>query len=128
MLGLQGLFLSDLPYFGDSVEHTDAQVADLAGNSSGSQCTVYRVLIDIPSLAASLSRILLYILLRSRFRCVIPAVLSGLSCFCSRFSAPCIMAAVYAVLTVARFDTTSDVDELAAIPVSEWLRLTKRRV
>ena len=38
------------------------------------------------------------------------------------------MAAVYAVLTVARFDTTSDVDELAAIPVSEWLRLTKRRV
>ena len=87
MLGLQGLFLSDLPYFGDSVEHTDAQVADLAGNSSGSQCTVYRVLIDIPSLAASLSRIPLYIVAVAfslcDAGCIIRAELFLLKVFCA---------------------------------------------
>ena len=41
---------------------------------------------------------------------------------------PCIMAAVYSVLTVARFDTESDVEEIdmASNSLNEWLRVSIR--
>ena len=82
MLALQGLWLQDLHSW-ESLDHTESQLADLAGNARPDCRESDRPL---------------------------------------RFAAPCIMAAVASLLTVARFDSQSDCEEFEALkrPLAQW--------